>query len=1032
VKLYELSVRRPVLATVMSLVIVIFGIISFTFLGVREFPSVDSPVITVSTSYAGANASVVESQITEPLEESVNGIEGIRSLVSTTREGRSTIQVEFGLGEDLDRAANDVRDRVSRVMSRLPPDVDPPQISKASDDESPIIFLAVYSDQRNLLELTRVAEEQFAERFQTVPGVSRVDIWGQRRYAMRLRLDPQRLGAYRLSLNEVRQALARENVELPSGRLEGDDVQLTIRTLSRLETPEEFENVILREEGGQTIRLRDVGRAELAAQNERTILKREGIPMVGVVVRPLPGANNVAIAAAVHERLGQIVAELPPDIQYNVGFDTSEFIRASISEVQRTVFLALFLVILIIFLFLRDWRTTLVPVVTIPVALIGAFFIMWVLGFSINVLTLLAMVLAIGIVVDDAIVVVENIYKKIEGGSEPIGGSVDGTREIFFAIISTTLALVAVFLPIVFLGGLTGQLFTEFGMTLAGAVVISSFVALTLAPMLCSKLLKRRQTKPAFYRATEPFFQGLNETYQWTLEGFLQRRWLAWIVVPACMVAGFLIFEALPQELAPTEDRGGMQISISGPEGATFTYMDRHMDRITRMILEEVPEYRSVTSVTSPGFGAASSVNSGFVRLALVEARERERSQGEIARDVAERLREVRGVSAFVSQDQSIRTGGAGGRGLPVQFVLQAPNLDALRDVIPEFLAAARQRPELDVVDVNLTFDNPELQVRIDRDRARDLGVSTEDVGQALQLALSEQRTGFFVMNGQQYDVITEIEREQRRDPTDLLSLYVRGANGRPIQLDNLITLAETAAPPQLYRFGRFASATVSAGLADGYVMGDGIRAMREVAGEVLDERFSTALAGPSRDFEEGSEGIAFLFVFALVLVFLILAAQFESFRDPLIIMFTVPLALVGALFALWLFGQTLNIFSQIGMIMLIGLVTKNGILIVEFANQQKAAGLGVHAAIREGAAARFRPVLMTSISTTLGILPLALAFGAGAGSRVPMGIAVIGGLAIGTVLTLFVIPAVYSYLSSPAAGASGSLPGEAVGEMAA
>jgi multidrug efflux pump len=1032
VKLYELSVRRPVLATVMSLVIVIFGVISFTFLGVREFPSVDSPVITVSTSYAGANALVVESQITEPLEESVNGIEGIRSLVSTTREGRSTIQVEFGLGEDLDRAANDVRDRVSRVMSRLPPDVDPPQISKASDDEDPILFLAVYSDQRDLLDLTRIAEEQFAERFQTVPGVSRVDIWGQRRYAMRLRLDPQRLGAYRLSLNEVRQALARENVELPSGRLEGDNVQLTIRTLSRLETPEQFEDVILREEGGQTIRLRDVGRAELAAQNERTILKREGIPMVGVVVRPLPGANNVAIAGAVHERLDQIRAELPPDIRTNVGFDTSEFIRASISEVQRTIFLALFLVIMIIFLFLRDWRTTLVPVVTIPVALIGAFFVMWVLGFSINVLTLLALVLAIGIVVDDAIVVVENIYKKIEEGDDPVPGSVDGTREIFFAIISTTLALVAVFLPIVFLGGLTGQLFTEFGMTLAGAVVISSFVALTLAPMLCSKLLKRRQTKPAFYRATEPFFKGLTETYAWTLEGFLQRRWLAWLVVPACMVAGLFLFVQLPQELAPTEDRGGMRLSISGPEGATFAYMDRHMDRITEVVLDEVPEYRSVTSVTSPGFGAASSVNSGFVRLALVDARQRERSQAEIARAVARRVEEVRGVTAFVAQDQSIRTGGGGGRGLPVQFVLQAPNLDALRDVIPDFLSAARGRPELDVVDVNLTFDNPELQVRIDRDRARDMGVSSEDIGQALQLAMSEQRTGFFVMNGQQYDVITEVEREQRRDPTDLRSLYVRSGDGQPVQLDNLITLSETAAPPQLYRFGRFASATVSAGLADGFVMGDGIRAMREVASDVLDERFSTALSGPSRDFEEGSEGIAFLFVFALVLVFLILAAQFESFRDPLIIMFTVPLALVGALFALWAFGQTLNIFSQIGMIMLIGLVTKNGILIVEFANQRKAAGLGVHAAIREGAAARFRPVLMTSISTTLGILPLALALGAGAGSRVPMGIAVIGGLAIGTVLTLFVVPAVYSYLSSPTAGASGELPGEAVGELAA
>jgi multidrug efflux pump len=624
-------------------------------------------------------------------------------------------------------------------------------------------------------------------------------------------------------------------------------------------------------------------------------------------------------------------------------------------------------------------------------------------------------------VVDDAIVVVENIYAKIEGGADPLRGSVDGTREIFFAIVSTTLALVAVFLPIIFLGGLTGQLFTEFGMVLAGAVVISSFVALTLAPMLCSRLLKHRERKPAFYRLTEPFFQALTEGYRWTLEGFLARRWLAWIVIPACMALGYVLIVALPQELAPTEDRGGMQVIVSGPEGATFGYMDRNMDAISDLVMAEVPEFRSVTSVTSPGFGASSSVNSGFIRLALVDAAERGRSQQEIASLISRSAQEIRGVAVFVAQDQSIRTGGGGPGGLPVQFVLQAPNLEALREVLPDFLDQARSRPELAVVNVDLTFDNPELQVRIDRDRARDLGIAAEDIGQALQLALSEQRTGFFVMDGQQYDVITEVELEQRRDPADLLALYVRGSNGRPVQLDNLVSLSETAAPPQLYRFDRFASATVSAGLSDGFVIGDGVRAMREVAGEVLDDRFTTALTGPSRDFEEGSEGIAFLFVFALILVFLILAAQFESFRDPLIIMFTVPLALVGAVGSLWLFGQTLNVFSQIGMIMLIGLVTKNGILIVEFANQRKAAGLRIPQAIREGAATRFRPVLMTSISTSLGILPLALALGAGAGSRVPMGIAVIGGLMVGTLLTLFVIPAVYTFLSSP--GSSGGSP---------
>ena len=1016
-KLWEVSVRRPVLATVMSLVIIIFGVISFTYLGVREFPSTDSPIITVQTNYPGANANVIESQITEVLEESVNGVEGIRSLVSTTREGRSTIQVEFALDEDLDRAANDVRDRVNRVLGQLPPDVDPPQVSKAGDDEGPIVFLNVYSDRRDLLDLTRIAEDLFAERLQTISGVSRVDVWGSRRYAMRLRLDPGRLAAYRLSLNEVRAALDAENVELPSGNLEGDDLQLTIRTMTRLETEEDFNDVILRQDETGTVRLRDVGRAELAAQNERTILKREGIPMVGVVIRPLPGANNVAIADEFYERLEGILADAPDDIETAIGFDVTEFIRDSIREVQQTVLIALFLVIMVIFLFLRDWRTTVVPVITIPVALIGAFFIMFLLGFTINVLTLLAVVLAIGIVVDDAIVVVENIYKKIEAGEDPIEGSIDGTREIFFAIVSTTLALVAVFLPIIFLGGLTGQLFTEFGMTLAGAVVISSFVALSLAPMLCSKLLKKRAEQPWFHRRTQPFFDGLTEGYRTSLDAFLERRWLALPLVAVCIGLGLFLFQQLPQELAPTEDRGGMQLIVSGPEGATFSYMDERMDRLSALVEEEVPEYRAVVSVTSPGFGAASAVNSGFIRLALVDASERDRSQQEIASHLRSLVGQVRGIEVFVAEDQTIRTGGGGG--LPVRYVLQAPTLDDLREVIPAFLDAARNRDELSGVDVDLTFDSPEIQLRVDRQRARDLGIATADVGQALQLALSEQRTGFFVMNGQQYDVITEVDRDFRRDPRDLRSLYVRSGGGEPIQLDNLISLEETAAPPQLYRFDRFASATISAGLADGRVIGDGIRAMDEIADELLDSRFTTSLTGPSRDFVEGGEGVAFVFVLALLLVFLILAAQFESFRDPLIIMFTVPLALVGALVALAAFGQTVNIFSQIGMIMLIGLVTKNGILIVEFANQRKAQGLPVLEAIRDGAAVRFRPVLMTSISTALGILPLALALGAGAESRMPMGIAVIGGLAIGTILTLYVVPAMYSFLSAPVSKAT-------------
>ena len=1010
-KLSSLSVRRPVLATVMSLVIVIFGVIAFMELGVREYPSVESPVITVSTNYPGANATVIESQITEPIENQVNGIEGIRTLTSVSREGRSTVRAEFLIGTDLDRAANDVRDRVSRAQGQLPPDVDPPTISKADDDEDPIIFLNISSDRRDLLELTDLADNLFRERFQTIPGVSRVDIWGSKRYAMRMWIDPDKMAAHGLTAQDVRNAVSSENVELPSGLIEGEEVQLTVRTLSRLESPEEFNDLILKEEDGQTVRFRDIGYAELGPENERTILKRDGEPMVGVVLRPLAGANSIEIADAFYERRSQIEATMPADLQTAIGFDTTEFIRDSISEVQQTIFIALLLVMLVIFLFLRDWRTTIIPIVVIPVALIGTFFIMYLLGFSINVLTLLAVVLAIGIVVDDAIVVVENIYSKIEAGSDRIDAAIVGTREIFFAIVSTTLALVAVFTPILFLGGLTGRLFTEFGVTLAGAVIISSFVALTFTPMLCSKILKKRDKQPRFHRATEPFFRGMAERYRASLELFLRHRWMALVLVAACVVLGGVLYQTLPEELSPTEDRGGIRVFATGPEGATFEYMDRYVDEMIGVIQEEVPETDALITVTSPGFGAASAVNSAFARVSLTDASERDRSQMQIANHLSGKINELTRARAFVSQDQAISTGGGGGQ--PVQYVLQAPNLDLLRDAIPEFMEEARNSSVFGFVDVNLTFNNPEIEVSFDRNRIRNAGVSARDIGETLQLALSDQRIGFFTMNGEQYPVIAQVDRAQRNTTRDLQSLYVHSSNGGLVQLGNLVNVMDTNSPPQLFRFNRFSSATVQASLAPGYTLGDGLDEMDRIADAVLTESFSTALDGQSRDFVEGGQGLVFVFALALILVFLILAAQFESFRDPLIIMFTVPLALVGALLSLWYFDQTLNIFSQIGMIMLIGLVTKNGILIVEFANQRKAAGLSVLESIKEGAAVRFRPVLMTTISTTFGILPLALALGAGAESRMPMGIAVIGGLLIGTLFTLYIIPAMYAYLSS-------------------
>ncbi len=1007
--LSSLSIRRPVLAIVMSVVIVLFGVISFTYLGVREYPAVDPPVITVSTNYRGANADVIESQITEVLEESVNGVEGIRTLTSTSREGRSTLTVEFDLDVDLERAANDVRDRVSRSLGQLPPDIDPPIVAKADADAFPIAFLGVRSSHRNLLELTRYAEDTFAERLQTIPGVAGVDVWGAKTYAMRVWIDPARLAAYQLSPLDVRNALARENVELPSGRIEGQSVELTVRTMSRLETPAQFNDLILKDESGQIVRLRDVGYAELGPENERTILRWDGVPLVGVVVRPQPGANYVAIMDEFHRRVALIERDLPADVELSMGFDTTEYIRNSIREVQETIFIAMILVVLIIFLFLRDWRSTLIPVLAIPVSLIGAFFVMYVAGFSINVLTLLGIVLAIGIVVDDAIVVLENIYAKIEAGKPPVQAGVEGTREIFFAIVATTLALAAVFMPVMFMGGLTGRLFREFGIVIAGSVLISSFVALTLTPMLSTRLLKAHAHHSWFYRKTEPFYERLTQRYGDSLAAFLRRRWLAFPVLAGAGVLIAVVGTSLQQELAPLEDRGRIQIMATAPEGATFEYMDDFVGRLVTTVRDEVPEANAVFSVTSPGFGAASSVNSAFANVILPDADLRDRSQQEIADRLTAAVSQLTGARSFVQQQQTISTrrGGA-----PVEYVLQAPNFDKLKEVLPAFLEEAQQDPTFAFVDANLKFNKPELRLTINRDRARDLGVSALDIAQTLQLALSEARIGYFVMDGKQYQVIAQVQREQRNETLDLRSIYVRNASGQPVQLDNLVRVEEESSPPQLFRFDRYVSATIQAGLAPGKTVGDGIEAMDAIAARVLDESFQTALAGNARDFVESSDSLAFVFLLALVLIYLVLAAQFESFRDPFTIMLTVPLALAGALVSLWYFDQTINIFSQIGMVMLIGLVTKNGILIVEFANQRRQNGLGIAEAVHDAAVARLRPVLMTSLSTTLGILPIALALGAGAESRVPMGIAVIGGLIVGTLLTLYVVPAMYTFLA--------------------
>lgn len=1010
--LYKLSIERPVMATVMSIIIVIFGLVSYKRLGVREFPAVDPPIITVSTSYTGAPPEVIESQITEPLEENLNSVAGIRTLTSISREGRSMITVEFELGADLETAANDVRDKVAGAQRDLPPDADPPTVSKSDSDRNPVTFVSVQSQERDLLELTDIADRRFKPVLQTIPGVAEVSIWGEKRYAMRIWLDRNKLSAYNLTPVDVREALDRENVELPSGRIEGSQVELNVRAVSRFTNPEEFNEMVVRESGGRVVRLKDVGYATVGPENTRNLMKSNGVPSVGVVLRPQPGANQIEIADEMYRRLELIKKDLPPDLETAVGFDITQYVRASIHEVGETILVAVGLVVLIIFVFLRSWRSTLIPAIAIPISLVGGFFIMYVAGYSVNVLTLLAMVLAIGLVVDDAIIVLENIYAKIEAGMPVREAGVQGTKEVFVAVIATTIALVAVFAPILFLGGLIGQLFKEFAVVLAGTVVISAFVSLTLTPMLCTKLL-RGHSHSRIYKLTEPAFQALTAAYRRLLEVFLKARWLAFPVLLIAGLASWFCFQALESELAPKEDRGRLRISATAPEGATFDYMDAYMDQLSARVAEEVPEASMVLSQTAPGFGGSGSVNSGTIRVFLVDRDQRKRGQSEIAAKVLDASRSLAGSRVVVVEESTISVGAGGGSSLPVRFVIQAQDLAKLQEKLPIFMERAAKSPVFSRVDVDLKFNKPEVRVAIDRERAQSLGVSARNIGQTLNLALAEQRFGYFLKEGKQYFVVGALVREHRDENLDLRNISVPSNRAGPVRLDNVVKLSEQVSPPQLFRFNRYSAATVAAALNPGYTLGQGVEEMEKIAREILDESFKTDLAGEARDLRDTSSRTVFAFVFALLLIYFVLSAQFESFRDPLSILFTVPLALVGALGSLWVFNQTLNIFSQIGMIMLIGLVTKNGILIVEFANQQRQRGLAPLEAVREAAIARFRPVLMTSLATILGILPIALALGAGSESRRSMGIAVVGGMLIGTVLTLLVIPAIYTFLTN-------------------
>ncbi len=998
----ELSIRRPVLATVLTIIILLFGLIGYTTLGVREYPSVDNPIISVTCSYPGANAEVIENQITEPLEQNINGIPGIRSLSSTSQQGQCRITVEFELSVDLETAANDVRDKVSRAQRYLPRDCDPPTVSKADADASPILMVAIQSNTRSLLELSEIADLTVKEQLQTIPDVSSVSIWGEKRYSMRLWLDPVKMAGYGITPVDVKNAINDQNLELPSGSIEGNTMELTLRTMGQMHTAKEFNNIILKEQNGQVVRFSDIGYAELGPADIKSYMKMNGVPMVGVVVIPQPGANHIDIADAVYERMEQMQKDLPDDVEYTYGFDNTRFIRASIAEVESTVYEAFVLVIIIIFLFLRDWRVTLIPCIVIPVSLIGAFFVMYVAGFSINVLTMLAVVLSVGLVVDDAIVMTENIYIRIERGMKPFEAGIEGAKEIFFAVISTTITLAAVFIPIVFMEGTSGRLFREFSFVVAGSVIISAFAALTFTPMLATKLLKHREKQNWFYRKTEPFFEGMNRIYSRSLNAFLRKRVIA---IPFTLITlaiiGYLWGE-IPAEMAPLEDRSQINIRTRATEGASYEYIRDYTEEINMLVDSIVPDAAFVTARVSSG--------SGNIQITLKDIKERDYTQMQVAEQISKAIRTHTKARSFVQQQSSF-----GGRraSMPVQYVLQAVSIEKLQEVLPEFLAQVYDNPTFQMADVDLKFSSPEMRVTINRDKAGTMGVSVRDIGETLQYGLSGQRMGYFYMNGKQYEILGQINRQQRNQPANIKSIYIRSDKGEMIQLDNLVEFIEAVAPPKLYHYNRFISATISAGLAEGKTIGDGLDEMDKIAANVLDDTFRTALSGDSKEYRESSSSLMFAFILALVLIYLILSAQFESFKDPFIIMLTVPLAIAGALVFMYFGDITMNIFSQIGIIMLIGLVAKNGILIVEFANQKQEAGEDKMQAIRDAALQRLRPILMTSASTILGLLPLAFASGEGANQRIAMGVAVVGGMLVSTFLTMYIVPAIYSYIST-------------------
>ncbi len=1004
--LSDMSIRRPVLATVMSLGLVLVGLMAFERLPVREYPNIDAPVVSVRSVYQGASAAVIESQVTRPLEDSLSGIEGVKSLKSVSREEVSQITIEFNLNRNPDGAAADVRDRVSRVRARLPEEIDEPVISKIEADASPIVWLAFFSDRHTPLEITDIADRFVQDRLQTLPGVASVIIGGERRYAMRLWLDRDRLASRRVTVKDVEDALKRQNVEIPGGRIESSMREFTVLSETDLSTPEQFNALIIREENGYPVRLSDVGRAEIGSQDDRNIVRVNGDSAVGLGVVKQSTANTLAVALAVRNELPKINSALPEGLKLKIAFDSALFIEESINGVYHTLLESLVLVLVVVWLFLRSLRATLIPFVTIPVSLIGAFIFINALGFSVNILTLLALVLAIGLVVDDAIVMLENIHRRIEDGMDPMEAAFAGSREIAFAVVAMTLTLAAVFAPLAFMSGNTGRLFSEFALAVSCAVLVSGFVALTLTPMMCSRLLQASGYGKD--GKTPTAWDGFIGLYRVSLLFCLRWRWLVILVLACVAGAAVLLFNNLNAELSPVEDRGNIFAVVSAPEGATMDYTDGYARQI-ESFLAPIPEIDTYFVVVAPGLERPNPVNSAIAFIRMKPWGERQRSQQQIALELMPKFLGLPGVMAFPINPPSL---GQSFRSSPVQFVIQGPSYEELDKALGGFMAKAAQFPGLVNLDTDLKLNKPQLSLDVNREKAAAIGVEVDDIGKTLQTLLGGRQVTRFKQAGEQYDVILKLGDEARATPADMNTIYLRGREGKLTPLGNLVAIRENAAAKELNHFNRLRAVVVTANIAPGYTLSQALEFLGKTAKEVLPPSFQTELDGQSREFMESSKTLYLTFGFALIFIYLVLAAQFESFRDPLMIMLTVPLAITGALLSLKLSGGTLNVYSQIGMVMLIGLITKNGILIVEFANQLQEQGRGVKEAVVEAAMLRLRPILMTSLTMILGAVPLAFATGAGAESRQQIGWVIVGGLAVGTVFTVYVIPTIYTLMA--------------------